>query len=102
MVYNENHLVCEAMKQIGKAFATGCLAVTKMKDRRMAKDLKAQENTELRKEIKRQQMSSSILPTCNRKSSDFKPKNLRREQIEPKRLHTYLKKGASSWLKSTN
>ena len=55
MAFDEDHLVCDAMKQIGQAFATGCLAVTKMKNQRVAKDLKAQENALLCKEIERLQ-----------------------------------------------
>jgi len=52
MDFGDDHLVHDAMKQIGQAFAMGCLAVTKMKNRRVAEDLKAQENAELHKEIK--------------------------------------------------
>jgi len=51
MAFDEDHLVCDAMKQIGQAFATVCLVVTKMKSWRVAEDLKAQD--ELHKKIKR-------------------------------------------------
>jgi len=51
MGYDENHLVREAIKQFGQAFTTSCLPLTRKKNRRVAEELKAQENVELRKEV---------------------------------------------------
>ncbi|KAK7364686.1 hypothetical protein VNO80_13427 [Phaseolus coccineus] len=51
MAFGEDQLLRDTMKQIGQAFATSCLAVTMMRDRRVAKDLKAQENVKLHKKI---------------------------------------------------
>ena len=52
MAHDENHLVREVIRQFGQALATSCLATAKMKERKVAKDLKAQEIYELRKEMK--------------------------------------------------
>ena len=51
MANDENHLVCEAIRQFRQALAKRCLAVTKMKERKAAKDLKAQEISEQRKDM---------------------------------------------------
>ena len=51
MTHDENHLVREAIRQFGQALARSCLTATKMKERKAAEDLKAQEISELRKEM---------------------------------------------------
>jgi len=52
MARNEDHLLRDAMKQFGQAFAMGCLVVAKTRERRETEDQKIQENVDLRKEIK--------------------------------------------------
>jgi len=51
MAHNENHLARETIRQFGQALATSCLVVTKMKERKATKDLKAQEISKLCKEM---------------------------------------------------
>ena len=51
MAHDEDQLYRDAMKQIGQAFAMGCLAISKTRARKVAEDQKIQENLELRKKM---------------------------------------------------
>ena len=51
MTHNENHLVREAIRKFDQALATSCLGAAKIKERKVTEDLKAQEISEVRKEM---------------------------------------------------
>ena len=51
MAHDEDQLYRDAMKQIGQAFAMGCLAISKTKARKVAKDQKVQQNLLLCKKM---------------------------------------------------
>jgi len=55
MARDEDHLLRDAMKQFGQAFAMGYFVVAKTRDWRAAEDQRIQENVELCKEIERLQ-----------------------------------------------
>ena len=52
MAHDEDNLVRDAIRQLAQALATSCLVADKMKERRAVEDLKAQEISELRKEMR--------------------------------------------------
>jgi len=93
MAHDENHFVREAIRQFSQALPTSCLAATKMKERKVAEDLKAQESPSSAERWNTCKVSSSIPKTYNKKLSNTWSRKPRRQQVKPKRL---LKKRAGS------
>jgi len=55
MTHYEGHLICDAIRRFGQAFATSCLVTTKIKERATTEDLRAQETSNLCKEVEKPQ-----------------------------------------------
>jgi len=68
MAHDESHLFCEAMRLFGQAHATSCLAISKLKDRVVAEDIRVRETSKLHKEVERLQKELQLSKTSKKET----------------------------------